>query len=96
MLNVRFTPDARADLDGIIVYTLERFGIAQAQTYRAGFEKFFEILATYPQAGSDQSDIRPGLRRIVHQAHAIYYRVEGDNIVIGRILGPGQDPLQEL
>jgi len=47
-------------------------------------------------AGSDQSGIHPRLRRIVHQSHAIYYRVDQDEITIARILGPGQDPLEAL
>jgi len=96
MRSLRFTREAKADLEGIAVYTLERYGAKQAQTYRGGFENFFALLAEHPMAGSDQSGIQPRLRRIVHQSHAIYYRVDQDEITIARILGPGQDPLEAL
>ena len=58
--------------------------------------KAFRFLAEYPFAGSDQSSIRAEMRRYVHEAHAIYYEVRSAEIVIARILGPGQDPLEEL
>lgn len=96
MCSLRYTREAKADLEAIAVYTLERYGAKQAQSYRSGFEKFFALLAERPMAGSDQSGIHPRLRRIVHQSHAIYYRVDQDEITIARILGPGQDPLSEL
>lgn len=96
MLNVRLTPEAKKDLESIIAYTKDLFGVRQARTYKDGLEKLFEILADYPEIGSNRHDIQPGLRRLVYQAHAIYYRIEGNEIVVGRILGPGQDPLEEL
>lgn len=96
MPKVRFTPAADADLGGIFDYTLERYGEEQAEKYYAGLIKTFELLAAHPLIGSDQSDTRSATRRVTHQAHAIYYRVGGAEVVIVRILGPGQDPLEEL
>ena len=96
MHKVRFTPEARADLDDIVLYTIDRYGLKQAREYRGGFEKLFSLLAEHRLMGSDQSGIQPNLRRIVHQSHTIYYRVAEHEVTIARILGPGQDPLEEL
>jgi toxin ParE1/3/4 len=94
MRSLRYTREAKADLEAIAVYTLERYGAKQAQSYRSGFEKFFALLAEHPMAGSSQSGIHPRLRRIVHQSHAIYYRVDQDEITIARNIGSGPGSAQ--
>lgn len=96
MRKVRLTHAAEADLDGIFEHTLEYHGLRQARAYWAGMKAALDVLTQHPLIGSDQSDIRPDIRRLVHEAHTIYYKVGQDDIVIVRILGPGQDPLEEL
>ncbi|MGI9305106.1 MAG: type II toxin-antitoxin system RelE/ParE family toxin [Gammaproteobacteria bacterium] len=88
--------DAEADLDEIADYTIEKFGLEQARVYKDGLKRAFQLLAENPLIGSDQGHIRPNVRRFVHKSHAIYYRLDGDDVLILRILGPGQDPLRQL
>lgn len=92
---VRLRQEALDDLDGIATYTLESFGAAQAARYKENFLKALDLLAVFPLLGPE-TGIRPGLRRHVHASHAIYYRVDGEDIVIIRILGPGMDPTREF
>jgi toxin ParE1/3/4 len=98
MLRYRLLREARNDLAAIADYTIERFGIDQARTYRDKLEQAFVLLSERPLIGSDQSHIKPGIRRFVHESHAIYYRIDidTDEIIIYRLLGPGQDPFSQL
>jgi len=96
MVHVRLLRAAEADLDAIAVYTVSRFGEQQAASYRDGLLQSFEAIARNPDIGSNQGHIKAALRRYVHQSHTIYYRTARQDIVIMRILGPGQDPLHQL
>ena len=96
MASYRLLRRAAADLRTIAVYTIDQFGLEQAQSYGEGILATLDAIAEHPMMGSDQSRIRPGLRRHVYESHAIYYRVAADHVVIQRILGPGQDPLRHV
>ena len=82
-----------SDLVSIADYTIDCFGIEQARVYRDGLFKAFEMITDFPLIGSDQNHIKKNIRRHVHEFHSIYYRVDGNEIIIYRILGPGEDPL---
>lgn len=96
MANYRLSILADKDLGNIASYTIQRFGIRQANLYRDGLFKALETISDFPLIGSDQSQIKKNIRRHVHESHSIYYHVDADEIFILRILGPGEDPLQQL
>lgn len=92
---VHLRAEAAADLDSIATFSLQNFGPTQAKRFRESFLKVFDLLVVFPHLGAPYPD-RSDLRRHVHEAHAIYYRVDGEEIVVSRILGPGQDPTREF
>ncbi len=87
---------ADKDIGNIASYTIQRFGIKQARLYSDGLFKAFEMIANYPFMGSDQSQIKKNIRRYVYESHSIYYRVDVNEILILRIVGPGEDPLRHV
>ncbi|MBI2425790.1 MAG: type II toxin-antitoxin system RelE/ParE family toxin [Candidatus Hydrogenedentes bacterium] len=93
---MHFTEAADADLEAIASYTIARFGLEQARLYRDGLFKVFDLISEFPQSGSEQVRLRPKLRRLVHDAHAIYYEIRDEDILVVRILGRGQDPLSSF
>ncbi len=93
---IRFSIRAEEDLDFISAFTGERFGPVQEQKYGEGLFRAFQMLLTFPNLGTDQSEAGEGLRRTVHERHAIYYSVHPFGILIERILGPGLDPAREF
>lgn len=93
---IRFSVRAEEDLDFISAFTGERFGLAQERKYRERLLRAFQMLLTFPNLGTDQSESGEGLRRTVHERHAVYYSVHPFGILIERILGPGQDPAREF
>jgi toxin ParE1/3/4 len=92
----RLTHDAERDILDIYLYTLERFGLPQADKYTSDlFDRFAEIAAR-PSLGRAFGDIHPGARRANHRSHAIYFRPAGDGILILRILHQKMDPARHL
>ncbi|MDD5319808.1 MAG: type II toxin-antitoxin system RelE/ParE family toxin [Methylococcales bacterium] len=96
MAKCRLSKRAEKDLSNIAIYTIQHFGIKQARLYRDGLFKTFDTITEFPLIGSEQSHIKPKVRRFVYESHTIYYRVNSNDIVILRILGPGEDPLRHL
>ena len=96
MLELRLTKAADADLTPIAEYTIERYGLKQARAYADGLFKALALLTENPQLGSDQGQVRANTRRLVHESHRIYYEVGEAQVLVLRILGPGQDPLRQL
>ena len=82
----RFSRRAQADLLGIGRYTLRAWGRTQAARYLGELEVFCQTLADNPALGRPCDDIRPGLRRMEHGKHVVFYRQEHTGILISRIL----------
>lgn len=95
MFDIRFTQRAEHDLLEIYRYTAEHFGADQADTYCQGIANAITLLAEQPLSGRDVP-IRPGVRRHEHARHTIFYQVEADAIVIGRILHSASDWYRHL
>ena len=103
MARYRLSHKAEADIEGIALYSVERFGLATAQDYLDGLHRRFELLGDHPSWGNDYSFIAPGLQRYEHRSHAIYYIAnppgmpgpEAD-ILIVRVLGSAQDPARHM
>jgi toxin ParE1/3/4 len=82
----RLTLRAEEDLLRIGGYTLERWGEAQAASYLDGLEECCRLLADSAALGRRCDDVRPGLRRIEHGRHSVFYRLEPGGIAVVRIL----------
>jgi toxin ParE1/3/4 len=67
----RFSRRAESDLMEIAQYTLNRC---------------CQQLADNPDLGRACDDIRPGLRRMEHGRHVVFYRQNADGVLISRIL----------
>jgi toxin ParE1/3/4 len=83
---VRFSRRAENDLLSISDYTLRTWGKIQAVRYLDDLEACCQTLAYNPALGRPCDDVRPGLRRLEHGKHVVFYRREGRYILIIRIL----------
>jgi toxin ParE1/3/4 len=82
----RFSRRAEADLLGTGEYTLRTWGRAQTTRYLADLEVFCQTLSDNPSLGRPCDNVRPGLRRIEHGKHVVFYRQETTGILVVRIL----------
>jgi toxin ParE1/3/4 len=95
MATARFSPLAKADLLIIGVFTVQNWGMAQAERYLDDLEKCAQMLVGNPAVGRRCDWIRPGLRRFEKGRHVVFYRLEEDGILVSRILHQGMLPEQQ-
>jgi toxin ParE1/3/4 len=77
---------ARLDLIEIADYTVDTWGLKQADRYVNGLAACFERLARTPGIGRPCDRIRLGYRRMEHEMHVVIYRADQDGVFISRIL----------
>jgi toxin ParE1/3/4 len=82
----RFLRSAAGDLQNIAAYTPGTWGQAQADRYLSELAACCQRLADNPRMGRLCSNIRPGLRRLEHGKHVLFYRQEPGGILVSRIL----------
>jgi toxin ParE1/3/4 len=86
LAQVRFSRRAEIDLLDIGTYTLRTWGEAQADRYLKDLEACCQMLGESPLLGRNCDEVRPGLRRIEHGKHVVFYRRFHDGILVSRIL----------
>ncbi len=86
MAAFRFSRRAEADLVSIGKYTLRTWGKARTARYIGDLEVFCQTLADNPSLGRPCDDVRPGLRRMEHGKHVVFYRQDRTGNLISRIL----------
>jgi toxin ParE1/3/4 len=82
----RFSRLARLDLIEITEYTVDSWGLRQAERYLDDLDECFQRLVQSPQLGRTCDQIRRGYRRIEQGKHVIIYRADVDGIFICRVL----------
>jgi len=87
---------AEDDLVAIWRYSLERWGIEQADRYLDELDEGIEALAGKPCLGSDCGHIRAGYRRLRIRHHSVYYRLSSSRIEIVRVLHECMEPDRHL
>ena len=93
---IRLSPTARADLASIDEYSAEQFGDDVADVYSRGFHEVFDLLRRHPLAGAKKRELGNAVRCFVHRQHRIFYRVDGDLILIIRIIHHAQNARRAL
>ena len=96
MADLRLTPAALRDLEGIWDYTVERWGTAQAVQYLDRLNEAFQQLAQAPDSGQRCDAIRPGYRRRWVEQHAVYYQLRGSTLVVVRVLHQRMDAARHM
>lgn len=84
------------DFTAIYEYTLLNFGVMQADKYTEHLESTFNLLATSPLIGYECAEIGASVRRHDHHLHAVFYRIQDQNIFIIRILHQQMHPMKHF
>ena len=88
---VRYSPLAEDDLYEIALFTIENWNAEQADLYVAGLEEFCELISGFPGIGRECDEISPGLRRIEHKSHIIFFYPAEGGILVTRIFHMSRD-----
>ncbi len=86
MASYRLSERADEDFESIYLFGLLNFGMNQADSYADGMVARFEQIAAQPDLYPAIDSIRPGYRFSVYRSHSIYYRVDGNDVLVVRIL----------
>ncbi|AOH82791.1 hypothetical protein AWL63_01135 [Sphingomonas panacis] len=85
-MRLELSRKAKADLDDIRDYSVQRFGEARAILYLDPIEQAFRRILQFPESGASRSDLSTELRSISVGRHRLYYRVYAERVRIVRIL----------
>ena len=81
-----FRPEAKADLREISYYTRRNFGKRQAKLYLRRIEERCAALALRARPAMPVDDVSPGLFRAGIGSHMIFFRIDGEELSIVRVL----------
>lgn len=70
---------AESDLETIWLYTVEQWGVEQADTYVKSIINRFDWLADNPLLGKQRSDIQQGYYCFPEGMHVVFYKVKLSN-----------------
>jgi toxin ParE1/3/4 len=90
-LRLALTPTARQDFRAILRYTREVWGERQRLIYGRRLDAAMDELTRYPNLGRTRDDLPSGMHALPVERHVIYYRVEGQEITVIRILHERMD-----
>ena len=96
MDTLRLSRLAEADLMEIGAYTLRTWGPEQTRRYLTDLETACWKLALNPAGGRACDHIRPGLRRLEHGRHVVFFRADSQGVFVSRILHDRMLPAQNI
>lgn len=85
------TPAAQNDLEKIWLYTARTWSAAQADRYTDILEDTLDRLLFMPEMARERAEFDPPVRIHPSAELLIIYRIEGNQLLILRVLGAGQD-----
>ena len=89
-MKIIFLPLAQEDLKAIGTY-ISSDNPKRVYSYVQEITSYCRILEASPRLGREKKEIRPNLRCLTYQSYLIYYEIDGDNILILRILNAARD-----
>jgi toxin ParE1/3/4 len=91
---VEIAPAADRELEQLMTYSTNRWGIEQALAYIDQLHRTFRLFCSFPNLGAPKFEVAPDARRTVLGEHVIYYRVLPDRVRITHVIHARQDPGQ--
>jgi toxin ParE1/3/4 len=95
-LPLRFAPEAREDIQDLLIYTQQQWGVQQRRVYREALNAAFQSLRANPYLGKARPDLDSNVRSLVVERHLILYRVEEDAIRVLRVVHMRMDITRQL
>jgi toxin ParE1/3/4 len=82
---------AERDLDDLLTFGTARFGDSVADEYYFSFDAAFALIRNHPRIGEAIDAVEPGVRKLTHRNHRIFYEIDDDRVRILRILHHAMD-----
>ncbi|WP_396594274.1 type II toxin-antitoxin system RelE/ParE family toxin [Brevundimonas sp. R86498] len=88
--------DAEIDLMSIFLTGMEQFGLRQAERYRDGLKRAFELLAQFPDMARTRPEWPVTVRAFPHGSRVIIYEQVESGILIVRVRHGLEDWIDDL
>lgn len=85
-MQLLLSPEAQGDVADILLYTLQRWGEEQQDRYAAALDKGLLLIQENPEIGRGRPDLFPGCRSYRVREHIVYYALQGETVVVFRLL----------
>ena len=95
-LTLELSALAKDDLRDIAQYTFTRYGERQVDIYLQALYNGMELLTENPEIGHRRDDIPEGYKSLVVEKHVLIFTVQGESVIIARILYQGRDMQRHL
>jgi toxin ParE1/3/4 len=82
---IRLSQDAKDDLQSIWDY-IGQFNETAADRMVDGLVEAYLSLLDNPERGREREELLPGLRDLLVKKYLVFYKIDGDVIVVARIL----------
>lgn len=96
MTRLRVSAAARRDLEQIAETGARDHGFSASAAYVEGFRKLFSLLRQQPFAGQERPELGSGIRSLSHRPHRILYRIDGQMVIIDRVIHQARDVRRAL
>ncbi len=90
-MKYQLTDEAAKDVEQILSYSVDNFGIKQAEHYFDALKDCILLLADNPNIGYSADDILPEYFRFPYESHVIFYKKFNSSILVVRILHERMD-----
>jgi toxin ParE1/3/4 len=80
------TPAAREDIEQVLAYSEEVWGLEQSDRYENRLYERLQRLRTSPERGRSRQELADGLRSVLADHHLIYYTHDDQAVIVHRIL----------
>jgi toxin ParE1/3/4 len=87
----RLAPEAEADLDELWFYVARNASVHTADRLIDSITARFLLLAQHPRAGRRRDELRPGVRSFVVGQYVVFYRIDGQDVLIQRVIRSSRD-----
>jgi toxin ParE1/3/4 len=96
MLELHKQVRARKDLEGMWLYSFQKWGEKQADQYYDEIIKGMNLIVNHPEIGIVCDDIKKGYRCFTLKEYDVYYRITKTRIIIIRVLHESMKPALHL
>ena len=91
-MKYQLTEEAARDVEKILAYSVDSFGVMQTEHYFEALKACMELLADNPDMGHSAEDILPEYLRFPYESHVIFYKKLSLSILVVRILHENMEP----
>lgn len=96
MTRVELSREADSDLDDILDYSIAAHGRDIAEAYLRTIDAALARLAEHPKLGAPRPDLKAQMRSLPTGEHRIYYRFDGQTVLVARVLHKAMDAARHV